>query len=137
MRKVLDLLTLLENSAAAYVDAMATDVLTGQQALLLMRVPPTGTRIKGLWLGYSGSSLTHSVSRLAELGMIRKSRAAEDRRGILVELTDEGARARDRVIERASRISDMIAAEDLGEVSRTLTHLTKFLGTARLQGRRA
>ena len=56
--------------------------------------PPDGVRMTQLAVMslHSKSRLSHCVDRLSSLGLVRRERAEEDRRGLRAVLTNEGAR---------------------------------------------
>jgi DNA-binding MarR family transcriptional regulator len=41
-------------------------------------------------LAHSRSRVTHTISRMEQAGLVRRSRSSEDRRGIVTEMTDAG-----------------------------------------------
>jgi len=74
--------------------------------------PLSPTRLfKGLLLSSAG--ITSRLDRLERRGLVRRTRHPNDRRGILVELTDEGA----RVLEEAVTAENGSAHKLLGRLS--------------------
>jgi DNA-binding MarR family transcriptional regulator len=73
-------------------------------------------------LTYSRSRLSHAITRLEQQGWIRRERCAEDRRGALAVLTDEGFRA--------------LAAAAPGHVESVRSHLFDQLSPSEQRGLR-
>lgn len=44
-----------------------------------------------MYMGSTKSKLSHQVGRLEDAGLVRRARDPEDKRGVITELTDEGA----------------------------------------------
>ncbi len=86
-------------------------------------------------LGSTKSRLSHQVGRLEVLGIVRRGKDPEDKRGVVAELTDEGM----AVLERAApthvqgvreHLIDLLTTEEqiaMGQAfSRVLNHLTEL-----------
>jgi DNA-binding MarR family transcriptional regulator len=88
------------------------------------RLSPTKL-FKGLMLSSAG--ITSRLDRLEERGLVKRTRDAEDRRGVLVELTDEGARIVDEAVTaNTAGERELIAGLSSEEID-TLTALLKKL----------
>ncbi|HEV2036081.1 MAG TPA: MarR family transcriptional regulator [Candidatus Dormibacteraeota bacterium] len=74
------------------------------------RLSPTRL-FKGLMLSSAG--ITSRLDRLEKRGLVRRTRDPNDRRGVLVELTDEGA----RTLEEAVTANTVSERELLGDLS--------------------
>jgi DNA-binding MarR family transcriptional regulator len=88
------------------------------------RLSPTKL-FKGLMLSSAG--ITSRLDRLEQRGLLKRTRDPDDRRGILLELTDEGARILDdAVAANTAGERELIAALSTAEIE-TLTALLKKL----------
>jgi DNA-binding MarR family transcriptional regulator len=88
------------------------------------RLSPTRL-FKGLMLSSAG--ITSRLDRLEERGLVKRTRDPDDRRGVLVELTDDGARILDEAVTaNTSSESELIAGLSSEEIG-TLTALLKKL----------
>jgi len=88
------------------------------------RLSPTKL-FKGLMLSSAG--ITSRLDRLEERGLVKRTRDPEDRRGVLVELTDEGARIVDEAVTaNTAGERELIAGLSSEEID-TLTALLKKL----------
>jgi DNA-binding MarR family transcriptional regulator len=74
------------------------------------RLSPTRL-FKGLMLSSAG--ITSRLDRLENRGLVRRTRDPNDRRGVLVELTDEGA----RILEEAVSANTVSERELLADLS--------------------
>jgi DNA-binding MarR family transcriptional regulator len=75
---------------------------------------PVGQLAKGADL--SSGAMTNRLDRLEEAGFVRRVPDPDDRRGVLVELTDAGRKAwKDSVSAQAAKESLVAAALDAGE----------------------
>ena len=88
------------------------------------RLSPTQL-FKGLMLSSAG--ITSRLDRLETRGLVRRTRDPDDRRGVLVELTDEGARILDEAVTANSESERELLAglspaerETLGSLLRKL-----------------
>jgi DNA-binding MarR family transcriptional regulator len=85
------------------------------------RLSPTEL-FKGLMLSSAG--VTSRLDRLEKLGLVRRTRHPSDRRGVLVELTDDGR----RVLDQAVRANTMVERELVGGLDAgDRAHLTDLL----------
>jgi DNA-binding MarR family transcriptional regulator len=88
------------------------------------RLSPTKL-FKGLMLSSAG--ITSRLDRLEERGLVKRMRDPEDRRGILVELTEQGAKILDEaVIANTASERELIAGLS-SEETKALTGLLKKL----------
>lgn len=88
------------------------------------QLSPT-TLFKGLMLSSAG--ITSRLDRLEGRGLVRRTRHPNDRRGVLVELTDEGRRVLDEAVRAAAEAEgELVGALDAAERA-TLTELLKKL----------
>jgi DNA-binding MarR family transcriptional regulator len=88
------------------------------------RLSPTKL-FKGLMLSSAG--ITSRLDRLEERGLVKRTRDPEDRRGVLVELTEEGARIVDEAVTaNTAGERELIAGLSSEEID-TLTALLKKL----------
>jgi DNA-binding MarR family transcriptional regulator len=88
------------------------------------RLSPTKL-FKGLMLSSAG--ITSRLDRLEERGLVKRTRDPKDRRGVLVELTDEGARIVDEAVTaNTAGERELIAGLSSKEIE-TLTALLKKL----------
>ena len=86
------------------------------------RLSPTQL-FKGLMLSSAG--ITSRLDRLQERGLVRRERHPNDRRGVLVQLTDEGRSTLDQAV-RANTASERELVQGLdGGEARELTELLK------------
>ena len=74
---------------------LASQKVTAQQAALLMNLANGETSPKQLAtkLGIDTAGTTRLIDRLETKGMLRRHRGSEDRRAVILELTDAGRRA--------------------------------------------
>jgi DNA-binding MarR family transcriptional regulator len=75
----------------------------------------------------STGAMTNRLDRLEESGLVRRLPDPEDRRGVLVELTDEGHRAWERALGAQAANESLIAAALDGEEQRQLNVLLRRL----------
>ncbi|AEG45169.1 MarR family winged helix-turn-helix transcriptional regulator [Isoptericola variabilis] len=113
-------------------DDIWQDLTIGEYDVLytLSTGPADGMRLRDLNENVllAQSSLSRMVDRLAERGLVRRSAAADDARGTVVSLTDEGrelqrttGRAHVRTIERY--VGEALEPDELEELARLLDKL--------------
>lgn len=72
----------------------------------------------------SSGAMTNRLDRLEQAGLVRRLRDPRDRRGVLVELTDEGRKRIDHAVaEQAAKEIDVLSAAsrtDLGTLNKLL-----------------
>lgn len=89
------------------------------------RLSPTRL-FKGLMLSSAG--ITSRLDRLEQRGLVRRTRDPNDRRGVLVELTDEGARVlEEAVIANTTSERELLAHLSADDVASLATLLKKLL----------
>lgn len=109
---LVSLATLLVRRPTAGLSLTASGTLS-----LLTRVGPLRITDLAARLHVSQPSMTELVIRLERSGLVARTRDRDDARAVLVDLTDEGRRLRDRVRkERAGHLAAMMAR--LGEEDR-------------------
>ena len=84
----------------------------------------------GLHFALKPGSLSEILSKCEAIGLIERSRSTEDRRQLIVELTEEGARQAE--LEQAARIkfrSEAFSALTLEEREQLLIMLNKIRNT--------
>jgi DNA-binding MarR family transcriptional regulator len=81
-------------------------------------------------LDLSSGAMTSRLDRLEELGYVRRLRDREDRRGVVVELTDEGRAAWDKAIEVQGRKEAFFASALSEREQRQLNDLLRKLMVA-------
>lgn len=81
---------------------------------------------KGLMLSSAG--ITSRLDRLEQRGLVRRTRDPDDRRGVLVELTDAGTKILDEaVIANTATERELLAGLDTGEIENLTALLKKVL----------
>jgi DNA-binding MarR family transcriptional regulator len=61
------------------------------------------------WLGLSTGAMTNRLDNMERRGLIRRLDDPDDRRGVIVELTDEGKEPWDRVVEAQAEKESIVA----------------------------
>ena len=108
--------------------------LTGVQALLLYEIgesetPASTLRARG---AFAGTSMSYNVKKLQEAGYLVQTRSSDDRRTVLLKLTESGKAVRrkvDALFERQSEALEPTASvrpEDLDHLNKTLVRLERF-----------
>lgn len=87
-------------------------------------------------LNHSRSRLTHTVARMESDGLVRRSSASEDRRGVFAELTEAGwerlkEAAPTHVAGVRSYLLDPVTPDDFAAVGRAFTAVAEALGEAK------
>jgi DNA-binding MarR family transcriptional regulator len=89
------------------------------------RLSPTRL-FKGLMLSSAG--ITSRLDRLEQRGLVRRTRDPNDRRGVLVELTDEGARVlEEAVVANTTSERELLAHLSADDVASLAALLKKLL----------
>jgi DNA-binding MarR family transcriptional regulator len=82
--------------------------VTGAQLIVIVnlagRPEPVSASVLCRGISYDAGAMTRMLDRLEAKGLIRRSRSAEDRRLILLELTDAGREAYPRIREISMRV---------------------------------
>lgn len=81
----------------------------------------------------SRSRLTYRVDRLVEQGLVVRSEATDDRRGLYAELTPQGLEvlseaAKTHVVDVRRHLMDHVSADDLPAFSRVWKSVAQFTG---------
>ena len=108
--------------------------LTGVQALLIYEIgdsetPASTLRARG---AFAGTSMSYNVKKLQEAGYLVQSRSDDDRRTVLLKLTESGKAVRGKVadlFERQSVALEPTASvrhDDLQTLNKTLSRLERF-----------
>jgi DNA-binding MarR family transcriptional regulator len=80
----------------------------------------------------SSGAMTNRLDRLERSGLVRRSPDPDDRRGVLVALTDEGNQLLDKAVkEQAKREGELLDALDAGEKEQLNALLRKLLASFR------
>ena len=95
-----DLMRHVEELASRYVETMEIDGLTGQQALVVLRLGAEEVPVGGLSTVYFGTNVSYNIARLEERGFITRTRSAVDKRLTIVALTEKGHEVRARLLKR-------------------------------------
>jgi DNA-binding MarR family transcriptional regulator len=87
-------------------------------------------------LNHSRSRLTHTVARMETEGLVSRSSASDDRRGVFAELTESGwerlkEAAPTHVAGVRSYLLDPVSPEDFAAVGRAFTAVAEALGEAK------
>ncbi len=108
---VVGLATLVMRRPASGLSLTASGTLS-----LLTRLGPLRVTDLAGRLHVSQPSMTELVIRLERSGLVARSRDRDDARAVLVDLTEEGRRLRDRIrMERADYLARLIGRLDEGE----------------------
>lgn len=83
-------------------------------------------------LGGSKSKLSHQIARMEKAGTVRRAQCDDDARGVLAELTDEGARtlrdaAPTHVTGVREHMIDLMTPEELVVVERVFNRMAEHL----------
>jgi DNA-binding MarR family transcriptional regulator len=84
----------IEELSSRYVESMATNELTGVQALMLMRLGDREQRIGDLGNIYFGTNISYNVKKLVEMKYIVRKGGTIDKRVGLISLTSKGKEIR-------------------------------------------
>lgn len=108
--------------------------LTAQQAALLLhaRREPSSPRELMSVLGTDTAGMTRLLDRLAAKGLLRRGKHPEDRRAIVIELTDEGRAIVPRLPPIFGRVTrqllDGFSREEIDRLSSMLRRMLDNLG---------
>ncbi|ARF70845.1 MarR family transcriptional regulator [Streptomyces griseus] len=100
--------------------------------LVLWEDGPQPVKAIGARLHLDSGTLSPLLKRLEAAGLVRRERSREDERSVLIELTDEGARLRERALSVPRGVlaaTGLSVAEVLG-LQKVLGRLTAALGEA-------
>ncbi len=97
-----------------------------------------GARVGRLrdWIGWEGSRLAHQLRRMEQRGLVTRSRAADDGRGTVVTITDEGrarieAAAPGHVRTVRANFIDLMSPEEREVMARVLQRVNRFVAPDR------
>jgi DNA-binding MarR family transcriptional regulator len=121
-----------------YNQRLAEYDLTVPKALLLLEITPdSGKNPKALVkeLVVENSSMTGLLDRLERQGLIERRPDPNDRRGVLIFLTQRGAVARETiktlVEELDQKIHEVVAKDDIKTLRRVMTVISKQIDYSR------
>jgi DNA-binding MarR family transcriptional regulator len=81
----------------------------------------------GKWADLSSGAMTNRLDRLEEAGLVRRVADPDDRRGVLVELTDKGRKAWEESVSAQAAKESLVAAALNPEEKRQLNALLRRL----------
>ncbi|HSB37554.1 MAG TPA: MarR family transcriptional regulator [Gaiellaceae bacterium] len=79
------------------------------------------------WADLSSGAMTNRIDRLEKAGFVRRLPDPDDRRGVLVELTDEGRRAWEESVSAQAAKESLVAAALTAEEKKQLNALLRWL----------
>jgi DNA-binding MarR family transcriptional regulator len=79
------------------------------------------------WADLSGGAMTNRLDRMEEAGLVRRIPDPEDRRGVLVELTDAGRKAWKESVKAQAQKESLVAAALTADEKRQLNGLLRRL----------
>ncbi len=108
--------------------------LTGVQALLLYEIgesetPASTLRARG---AFAGTSMSYNVKKLQEGGYLVQTRSDDDRRTVLLKLTESGLDVRSKVAQLFDRQAQALEPtasvrnDDLQHMNKTISRLERF-----------
>ncbi|MGA6172628.1 MarR family winged helix-turn-helix transcriptional regulator [Streptomyces sp. NPDC012600] len=100
--------------------------------LVLWEDGPQPVKAIGVRLHLDSGTLSPLLKRLEAAGLVRRERSREDERSVLIELTDEGARLRERALSvpRGVLAATGLSVADVLGLQKVLGRLTAALGEA-------
>lgn len=100
--------------------------------LVLWEHGPQPVKAIGERLRLDSGTLSPLLKRLEAAGLVRRERSREDERSVLIELTDEGARLRDRAltVPRGVLAATGLSLDEVLGLQDVLGRLTAALGEA-------
>ncbi|MFJ1592751.1 MarR family winged helix-turn-helix transcriptional regulator [Kitasatospora albolonga] len=100
--------------------------------LVLWEDGPQPVKAIGARLHLDSGTLSPLLKRLEAAGLVRRERSREDERSVLIELTDEGARLRERALSvpRGVLAATGLSVQDVLGLQKVLGRLTAALGEA-------
>lgn len=100
--------------------------------LVLWQDQPVSVKELGLRLRLDSGTLSPLLKRLESAGLVRRERDARDERSVLVRLTPEGARLRERAEPVPHRLfaATGLDPDELADLHQTLGRLTRSLTEA-------
>ncbi|MFI7290704.1 MarR family winged helix-turn-helix transcriptional regulator [Streptomyces anulatus] len=118
-----------------YRQALKDLGLTYSQYLVMLVLWEHGPQpVKGIGerLHLDSGTLSPLLKRLETAGLVRRERSREDERSVLIDLTDEGARLRDRALSVPRGVLDAtgLSLDEVLGLQEVLGRLTAALGEA-------
>ncbi|WP_097925273.1 MULTISPECIES: MarR family winged helix-turn-helix transcriptional regulator [Streptomyces] len=100
--------------------------------LVLWERGPQPVKAIGERLHLDSGTLSPLLKRLETAGLVRRERSREDERSVVIDLTDEGARLRDRALSvpRGVLAATGLSLEEVLGLQKVLGRLTTALGEA-------
>ncbi|MFJ9186360.1 MULTISPECIES: MarR family winged helix-turn-helix transcriptional regulator [unclassified Streptomyces] len=100
--------------------------------LVLWEQGPQPVKAIGERLHLDSGTLSPLLKRLETAGLVRRERSREDERSVVIDLTDEGARLRDRALSvpRGVLAATGLSLEEVLGLQKVLGRLTTALGEA-------
>ncbi|WP_405187355.1 MarR family winged helix-turn-helix transcriptional regulator [Streptomyces anulatus] len=100
--------------------------------LVLWEQGPQPVKAIGERLQLDSGTLSPLLKRLETAGLVRRERSREDERSVVIDLTDEGARLRDRALSvpRGVLAATGLSLEEVLGLQKVLGRLTTALGEA-------
>ncbi|MFJ7330749.1 MarR family winged helix-turn-helix transcriptional regulator [Streptomyces cyaneofuscatus] len=100
--------------------------------LVLWEEGPRSVKAIGECLRLDSGTLSPLLKRLEVAGLVRRERSREDERSVVIELTDEGARLRERALSvpRGVLAATGLSVEEVLGLQEVLGRLTAALGEA-------
>lgn len=100
--------------------------------LVLWEAGPQPVKAIGARLHLDSGTLSPLLKRLEVAGLVRRERSREDERSVLIELTDDGARLRERAltVPRGVLAATGLSVEEVLGLRELLGRLTAALGEA-------
>ncbi|MFI2315119.1 MarR family transcriptional regulator [Streptomyces sp. CB00072] len=100
--------------------------------LVLWEQGPRPVKAIGERLQLDSGTLSPLLKRLETAGLVRRERSREDERSVVIDLTDEGARLRDRALSvpRGVLAATGLSLEEVLGLQKVLGRLTTALGEA-------
>jgi DNA-binding MarR family transcriptional regulator len=100
--------------------------------LVLWEHGPQPVKAIGERLHLDSGTLSPLLKRLESAGLVRRERSREDERSVLIDLTDEGARLRDRALSvpRGVLAATGLSVDEVLGLQEVLGRLTTALGEA-------
>ncbi|MFJ6615087.1 MarR family winged helix-turn-helix transcriptional regulator [Streptomyces sp. NPDC091289] len=100
--------------------------------LVLWEHGPQPVKVIGGRLHLDSGTLSPLLKRLESAGLVRRERSREDERSVLIDLTDEGARLRERALSvpRGVMAATGLSLDEVLGLQEVLSRLTAALGEA-------
>ncbi|MFF8501759.1 MarR family winged helix-turn-helix transcriptional regulator [Streptomyces anulatus] len=100
--------------------------------LVLWEHGPQPVKVIGERLHLDSGTLSPLLKRLETAGLVRRERSREDERSVVIDLTDEGARLRDRALSvpRGVLAATGLSLDEVLGLQEVLGRLTTALGEA-------